>query len=214
MGSDGGTIVKSTTKTKSEVDALRDRDEERQREREGTLGRCSVSGAPLVPPLVADHAGQVSNKLQTLEALLKGRLPSSHAHVRSAKRDLIDLRVTTAPAPADVTVAVIPTAASVSGGERIVCSLSGTPVDGHHRFEAALPCGCVIATSAWDALPPRAAQQCPVCSASLDARLPLNPPSHLLEPALATLRAEADRRRARKRKRVDSAAPHTAASPS
>ena len=199
--------MKSTAKTATEraVEAQREKDKEREREREGTLGRCSVSGAPLSPPLVTDRAGQVSNKLQTIAALLEQKLPPSHAHVRSAKRDLVDLRVATEPIDSTKGVTVGVTA---GGSERMVCSLSGTPVDGHHRFEAAVPCGCVIATSAWDALAATGtADTCPACGLALQSRLPLNPPPHLLGPALQALRADSERRRARKRKREKEAAP-------
>lgn len=154
MGNDGGSIPK-----REELVKVRKRKQlaEKEEQNRSKWKLCALSKQVLVPPIVACKLGYLYNKTAVLECLLDNTLPPEFSHIRKAKRDLINLNLSSIEEC------------------KFVCPVTGLTMGGNYKFVALVKCGCVIAERAFKEIPDQ--NTCLNCSTSFDKEkdiLPLN----------------------------------------
>ena len=162
-GNDGGVIA-----TKRDMIKVRAEDKgapARERERSAlACTECAMSGEPLAAPILVDELGHLLNKEAVLRHLIAAKSVTSAgdgsawAHLRSLKRDCVQLKPHFSAARAD------------GGPRRLICPLTRTEANGSNAFVALRACGCVISeaalragTSTGSSVP----ASCPACDATL-----------------------------------------------
>lgn len=93
--------------------------------------RCQISGVVLEPPIVADKLGNLYNKEAVVHALLKKQVPEGCGHIRSLKKDVLDLKLEKNPSEG-------------RGDFDFQCPITGLEMNGRFRFYAILPSGHVV----------------------------------------------------------------------
>jgi hypothetical protein len=193
MGLDGGSfplrIELVKTKQKEEVT-------DKARKREDTFFTCSLSGLPLVAPLVACEAGRLYTKESVLTALLsKRQLPAELGHLR-ALSDVFAVRPHRNPLYGlGPTEPINPDPVSPW-----TCPVTGAEVGkSHERFVAARKCGCVVSRTVWELQPDSVA--CFSCGAESGGFVELCPPEEAAAEMAARLLEVRGRDKKKKKKK-------------
>ncbi len=193
MGLDGGSfplrIELVKTKQKEEV-------ADKARKREDSFFTCSLSGLPLVAPLVACEAGRLYTKESVLTALLsKRQLPPELSHLQSLS-DVFAVRPHRNPLYAlGAADPVNPDPVSPW-----TCPVTGAEVGkSHERFVAARSCGCVVSRSVLELQPDSAACFC--CGGPSGGFVELCPPEDVAGEIAVRLAAERELRGRDRRKK-------------
>ncbi len=194
MGLDGGSfplrIELVKTKQKTEV-------ADKAQQRENQFFTCSLSGLPLVAPLVACAAGRLYSKESLLTALLAKRvLPVGLSHIRGLG-DVFALRPHRNPLYA------LPASEPVNPDpvSPWTCPVTGREVGkSHERFVAMRGCGCVLALSVVQLQPD--SQSCLNCGEKIIGEpVELCPPEEIAAVIAARLTAESEAKRGEKKKK-------------
>lgn len=105
------------------------------------MTHCAISQTPLIPPIVADHVGNLFNKSSLLEYLLATSrthtTQTQFSHITSL-RDVINVKLTYDEYKKD----------SVSGYAPYICPITSLPANGRYRFVVMSGCGCVLSERA------------------------------------------------------------------
>eukprot|EP01028_Stygiella_incarcerata_P002450 TRINITY_DN1459_c0_g1_i1.p1 TRINITY_DN1459_c0_g1~~TRINITY_DN1459_c0_g1_i1.p1 ORF type:complete len:344 (+),score=87.39 TRINITY_DN1459_c0_g1_i1:977-2008(+) len=171
MGCDGGTIAtRRSLVVRTKKEAAKGSEEEHHLLR---WTNCSLSGNPLVAPIVCDDLGNLFNKESVLEAILSKRLPPGFAHL--SLRTMHDVEL----APITRTSAHHHPGEMASSGSyadagmlSFMCPVTFEELGKKNgRFVALLPCKHVVAEKCFAELPKGV---CPHCGDSVERLIVLN----------------------------------------
>jgi Rtf2 RING-finger len=146
-GNDGGSIAAIRSIL------VKEKKEDRgtvQRAKESAVEKwrtCALSGNPLQVPIVADDLGSLFNKDSVLEFLLERRDVAALSHIKSLKKDVLELKVTTASASGSSSSSSGAAGSSLTA-VKIMCPVTMLEANGSHPFCAMRNCGCVVSERA------------------------------------------------------------------
>ncbi len=105
------------------------------------MTHCAISQTLLIPPIVADHVGNLFNKSSLLEYLLATSrthtTQTQYSHITSL-RDVINVTLTYDESKRD----------NISQYASYMCPVTSLPANGRYRFVVMSGCGCVLSERA------------------------------------------------------------------
>jgi hypothetical protein len=175
MGNDGGVIaVKRYLILTKDVEGGDRAKEFTQEVRAARHAACALSGEALGAHVVADELGNLFNKDAVITYLLEKRNVPQFAHIRSLRRDVVDVRATRVQAGGAEESAVEAASGKLTGSSitlsvrpAFVCPLSGLEASGRHAFLVLRSCGCLLSERGVKEMSGGGAgAACPACGAS------------------------------------------------
>ena len=136
-GGDGGSTGAEDRRAYLEMYAQKKADKVDPKEvRRAKWTQCQLSGEPLEQPCVADLLGNLYNKEAVIKRLLGKSMPPEFAHIRSLKRDLVELRLTANPEAGRASDKSKISEGYVDLVSGFSCPITGLEMNGRSRFLA------------------------------------------------------------------------------